>query len=65
MWEAELADKDMSGGGEADPAHCHDKEKPRATMAQYVALVGADVAVNLEGIALARLEKTLDYLLFG
>ena len=42
---------------EIDPEHCHDKHKPRATVAQYVALVGEEVAANLEGIARARLEK--------
>ncbi len=31
--------------------------KPRATVAQYVALVATQVAPNLEGIALAREEK--------
>ena len=40
-----------------DPEWCHDRNKPRATMEQYVALVGEDVAVNLEGIARARMEK--------
>ena len=41
----------------AEPSYCFDREKPRATLQQYVALVGEDVAVNLEGIARARLEK--------
>ena len=40
-----------------DPEYCHDKDKPRSTMEQYVSLVGAEVATNLEGIARARLEK--------
>ena len=34
-----------------------DAEKPRATMLQYTALVGEDVANNLEGLARARVEK--------
>ena len=42
---------------ERDPEHCHDKEKPRTTMAQYVALIGEEMAANLEGIARARMEK--------
>ena len=41
----------------AEPSYCFDREKPRATLQQYVALVGEEVAVNLEGIARARLEK--------
>ena len=40
-----------------DPPYCHDRSKPRATVAQYAALVGEEVAWNLEGIARARLEK--------
>jgi len=40
-----------------DPEYCHDRFEPRCTMKQYVALVGQDVAANLEGIASARLEK--------
>ena len=51
MWAAESTEAEL------DPEHCHDKDKPRATMTQYVALVGEEVAVNLEGIARARLEK--------
>ena len=35
----------------------HDIGKERATVAQYVALVGEDVAVNLEGLACARVDK--------
>jgi hypothetical protein len=34
-----------------------DAEKPRASVAHYSALVGADVELNLEGLARARLEK--------
>ena len=34
----------------SDPNCCPDHEKPRASVEQYVALVGADVAANLEGI---------------
>jgi hypothetical protein len=41
----------------AEPSYCFDRQKPRATLQQYVALVGEEVAVNLEGIARARLEK--------
>lgn len=40
-----------------DPPHCHDRSKPRATVQQYTSLIGVDVAVNLEGVARARLEK--------
>ena len=35
----------------------HDAHKDRATVAQYSALVGDEVAQNLEGLARARLEK--------
>lgn len=40
-----------------DPEYCHDRAKPRCTVKQYGALVGQDVAWNLEAIASARLEK--------
>ena len=40
-----------------DPEYCHDRAKPRMDLAQYVALVGVDVAENLEGIARARMDK--------
>ena len=35
----------------------HDHDKPRATVAQYVAVVGHSVALNLDGLAQARVEK--------
>ena len=35
----------------------HDIGKERATVTQYVALVGEDVAINLEGLACARVDK--------
>jgi len=41
----------------SDPPHCHDRGKPRATVQQYTSLIGVDVAVNLEAVARARLEK--------
>ena len=40
-----------------DPAWCPDKGKPRATVEHYAALIGEDVAANLEGLARARMEK--------
>jgi hypothetical protein len=40
-----------------DPEWCPDRAKPRATVEQYTAHVGEDVAVNLEGIARARSDK--------
>ena len=40
-----------------DPAHCPDREKPRATVHQYVSMIAMQVAPNLEGIALAREER--------
>ena len=42
---------------ELDPEWCPDRDKPRATVEQYTAHVGEDVAVNLEGIARARSDK--------
>ena len=62
----EQAAKDAESGGEdaalqgscgLDPDWCHDRAKPRATVEQYTALVGEEVAANLEGIARARTEK--------
>ena len=38
-----------------DPSHCPDRGKMRANVGEYVAIIGEDVAVNLEGLALARL----------
>ena len=52
-----LQEEEMQSSGSIDPDYCHDREKPRATVRQYVALVGEEVAANLEGIARARLEK--------
>ena len=59
MWEEEVS----ADGGESmdhedvplppDP----DAGNPRASMASYVALIGEDVALNLEGLARARVEK--------
>ena len=57
MWMKELAEQDLSCAEDPEPVGSHDRGKPRATMAQYVALIGEDVAANLEGIARARLEK--------
>ena len=57
MWTEELAEQYVSGAGAAEPDHCHDKDNPRATAGQYVAMIGTDVAGNLEGVALARQEK--------
>jgi len=53
MWlldgEHSAEDHPADGHSSAESNHCHDREKPRATVEQYVALVGADVAANLEG----------------
>ena len=70
LWEsAEVHDElarmqaEEAAGGDpecvsvGDPEICHDKDKPRATVEQYVALVGEDVATNLEGVARASREK--------
>ena len=35
--------------GNPEPDQCPDRDKPRVTMEQYVALIGEDVAANLEG----------------
>ena len=35
----------------------HDLGKERATVTQYVAIVGEEVAINLEGLACARVDK--------
>ena len=51
MW---LADNHV---GDVEPEHCFDKDKPRATVQQYTAYVGTQVKDNMEGLALARLEK--------
>ena len=40
-----------------DPPECKDRDKTRATVSEYVAIIGQDVAVNLEGLAVARLDK--------
>ena len=55
MWIEACANEQC--GAALDPPHCHDRSKPRATVAQYAALVGEEVAWNLECIARARLEK--------
>ena len=57
MWAEESTGFGMEGSPEMDPEHCPDRDKPRATVQQYVALVGETVSANLEGIARARLEK--------
>ncbi|HIE68667.1 MAG TPA: hypothetical protein EYP98_00100, partial [Planctomycetes bacterium] len=57
MWEEECADRGEELATEIDPEYCHDLDKPRATVEHYVALVGWEVAVNLEAVARARLEK--------
>ena len=40
-----------------DPPDDPDREKPRASVEEYVALLGDVVALNLDGIARARVEK--------
>ena len=57
IWLQESDDMEEAPPCDAVPEYCHDREKPRATLQQYVALVGTEVALNLEGIARARLEK--------
>jgi hypothetical protein len=63
MYMEDLGDQDeamIAPGDDTnafDPEYCHDRAKPRVSMAQYVALVGMDVAENLEGIARARMDK--------
>ena len=56
-WLDSCTDADEQTQAPLDPVHCPDRSKPRATVAEYVALIGEDVAWNLEGIARARLEK--------
>ena len=41
----------------SDPLHDHDRDLRRAGMHEYVAIIGEDVADNLEGLALARTDK--------
>jgi len=55
MWTEE--EEAEPGQTQQDPEYCKDKDKPRATVEEYVAIIGQEVAVNLEGIARARLEK--------
>ena len=59
MWQGEVEDSDPDSQAHTslDPEYCHDRDKPRCTMQQYVALVAEEVAQNLEGLARARLEK--------
>ena len=49
---ADAADGDASEmpSCELDPEWCHDRDKPRVSVEQYTAFIGAKVAVNLEGI---------------
>ena len=54
--EGELAATAL--GDELDPEWCPDRGKPRATVELYTALIGDDVAANLEGLARARGEAT-------
>ncbi|CAK0887182.1 unnamed protein product [Prorocentrum cordatum] len=56
LHQARAEGKDAEGDS-LDPAHCPDREKPRATVHQYVSMIAMQVAPNLEGIALAREEK--------
>ena len=41
-----------------DPPDDPDREKPRASVEEYAALIGDAVALNLDGLARARVEKT-------
>ena len=53
----ERGEEEATLGDELDPEWCPDRGKPRATVELYTALVGEDVAANLEGLARARMEK--------
>ena len=69
VWETQEVQEELFGlyqararGGDEeidslDPAHCPDKDKPRATARQYVSMIAMQVAPNLDGIALAREEN--------
>lgn len=59
----DMADDDDASPGSSIPKACPaasadpDADKPRATVQQYTALIGEEVAYNLEGLARARVEK--------
>ena len=55
--EDSLNDGDTEMPPDASEILDHDADKPRATIEQYVALMGNEVACNLEGLARARIEK--------
>ncbi|MCP4208139.1 MAG: hypothetical protein GY767_13960, partial [Shimia sp.] len=59
MWAEETGDDDGALPAEERMAPPMDPDagKPRATVDHYVALIGEDVALNLEGLARARVEK--------
>ena len=57
--------QEMAQTVELDPPHCPDRAKLRASVAQYTAIVGEDVAENLEGIAMARLDLIASFRTFS
>ena len=54
---ADAEDDELAPTSEGLTCEDHDLAKLRATVTQYVALVGEEVAVNLESLACARVEK--------
>ena len=54
---AEIGGEGAEEGWFGELEHDPDRFKPRAIVADYVALVGQDVAENLEGLALARTDS--------
>ena len=55
--DVDAEDEEPAATSEGLTCEDHDVGKERATVAQYVAIVGAEVAINLEGLACARVEK--------
>ena len=57
--DADFVDEceDAAASRGLDPEWCHDRAKPRATVQHYTALIGDDVAANLEALAWARMDK--------
>ena len=69
MWGRDALAEDAAEGVDAqrddpwpaspcvDPPDDPDREKPRASVEEYVALIGDAVALNLDSLARARVEK--------
>ena len=53
----EAEDDEPASTSEGLTCEDHDLGKERATVAQYVAIAGEEVAINLEGLACARVDK--------